>query len=62
MDVLYCDERNYFNEKQFSVMLHKRFADPPHGATAHNGPGPPHYRGFTITVRHITLGRTILDG
>ena len=25
------------------------------------GPGPPHYRGFTITLRHTTLGRTSLD-
>jgi hypothetical protein len=25
------------------------------------GPGPPHYQGFTITVRHTTLGRTPLD-
>ena len=44
---------------------------PPHGATAPRGSGPPHYRGFTITLRHITLrhitlrhttlGRTLLD-
>ena len=33
----------------------------PHGATAHNGPGPPHYRGFTITFRHTTPGMTPLD-
>jgi hypothetical protein len=32
-----------------------------HGATASSGPGPPHYRGFTITLRHTTLGRTPLD-
>ena len=25
------------------------------------GPRPPHYRDFTITLRHITLGRTPLD-
>jgi hypothetical protein len=31
------------------------------GATAPRGPGPPHYRGFTITLRHTTLGRTALD-
>jgi hypothetical protein len=30
------------------------------GATAPSGPGSPHYRGFTITLRHITLGRTPL--
>jgi hypothetical protein len=32
-----------------------------HGATAPSGPGPPHYRGFTIILRHTTLGRTPLD-
>jgi hypothetical protein len=31
------------------------------GATAPSGPGPPHCRGFTITIRHITLGKTPLD-
>jgi hypothetical protein len=30
------------------------------GATAHSGPGPPRYRGFMITLRHTTLGRTPL--
>jgi hypothetical protein len=25
------------------------------------GQGPPHYRGFTITLRHTTFGRTPLD-
>ena len=32
-----------------------------HGATAPIGPGPPHYLGFTITLRHTTLSRTPLD-
>ena len=33
------------------------------GATAPppSGPGPPQYRGFTITLRYTTLGRTPLD-
>jgi hypothetical protein len=31
------------------------------GATVPNGPGPPHYRRFTIILRHTTLGRTPLD-
>jgi hypothetical protein len=31
------------------------------GATAPSGPGPPQYRGFTITLRHTTLCRTPLD-
>ena len=26
-----------------------------------SGPGPPHYRSFTITLRHTTIGRTPLD-
>jgi hypothetical protein len=33
----------------------------PHSITAPSGPGPPHYRGFTITLRHTTLGRKPLD-
>ena len=33
----------------------------PRGATVHSGPGPTQYRGFTITLRHTTLGRTPLD-
>jgi hypothetical protein len=32
-----------------------------HGATAPSGPGPPHCRGFTVTFRHTTLGRTSLN-
>jgi hypothetical protein len=32
-----------------------------HGATAPRGPRPPHFSGFTITLRHTTLGRTPLD-
>jgi hypothetical protein len=31
-----------------------------HDPTAPSGPGPPRYRGFTITLRHTTLGRTPL--
>jgi hypothetical protein len=27
-----------------------------------SGPGPPHFRGFAIAVRHTTLGRTPLNG
>ena len=32
-----------------------------HDATAPSGPGPPHYRRLTITLRQTTLGRTPLD-
>jgi hypothetical protein len=26
-----------------------------------SGPGPPHYRGYTIILRHTTVGGTSLD-
>ena len=32
-----------------------------HGARAPRGTETPHYRGFTITLRHTTFGRTPLD-
>jgi len=32
-----------------------------HGTTAPCGPGPPHYRGLTITHRHTTLSMTPLN-
>jgi hypothetical protein len=32
-----------------------------HGATAPIGPGLTHFRGFTITLSHTTVGRTPLD-
>ena len=32
-----------------------------HGATAADGPAPPHYWGFTLAHSHTTLGRTLLD-
>ena len=32
-----------------------------HGATATFGPGPPHCRGYTITLRHTTCCRPPLD-
>jgi len=31
------------------------------GPAAPSGPGPPHYRGFTITLRYTKVGRTPLD-
>jgi hypothetical protein len=30
-----------------------------HGMTAPSVPGPPHSRGFTITLRHATLSRIL---
>ena len=34
---------------------------PSTGSSAPCGPVRPHYRGFTVTLRHTTLGRTRLD-
>jgi len=31
------------------------------GSAARSGPGPPHCPGFTVILRHTTLGRTPLD-
>jgi len=31
------------------------------GTTASRRAEPPHYQGFTFTLRHTTLGRTPLD-
>jgi hypothetical protein len=35
--------------------------DKDNDVTAPCGPRPPHYRGYTIILRHTTLGRTPLD-
>jgi hypothetical protein len=32
-----------------------------YGAKSPSGPGPPHYRGFTINLRHNTLSLTPMD-
>jgi len=44
-----------------STILYGLFLFSSHGTTALSGPGPPYYRGFTITLGHTTLGRTALD-
>ena len=38
------------------ITVHPSF----HGSTATSGPGPPHCRDYTITLRHTTLDRTPL--
>jgi hypothetical protein len=43
--------------RQFVLEIFLRIS---HGATAHSGPGLPHYRGI-ITLRHTTLARNPLD-
>jgi hypothetical protein len=46
----------------FRAPLQTQYSPPPQqGTTAPSGPGPPHYQGFIITLRHTTLGRTPLD-
>ena len=45
----------------FALRSRKRKTFPPHGATAPSGPGSPHYRGITISLRHITISRSPLD-
>jgi hypothetical protein len=45
-------------------IIHRRMivlSPPSVRATAPSGPGPPHYRCFTIILRHTTLSRTPLD-
>jgi hypothetical protein len=58
---VHCDDITIWGWKvreRLSVIKRVTFFS---GATVPNGPGPPHYRGFTITLRHIRLGRTPLD-
>jgi len=44
------------------VYFGQLFVFPPlMGKQLPSGPGPPHYRGFTVTLRHTTLGRTALE-
>jgi hypothetical protein len=47
-----------FNNVFTKILPFMRFF---HGSTAPSGPGPLHCRGFTITSRHTTIGRTPLD-
>jgi hypothetical protein len=49
-----------FSEYRSLVAVKSRIKNFPHGATAPSAPGPPHYRGFTITLRDTTLGATPL--
>ena len=55
---------NNFNTQQdkFTWILHFiRFWEFFHSVRAPSGPRPPQYRGFKITRRHITLGKSPLD-
>jgi hypothetical protein len=47
------NEIKWLEESSFYFMAQAQW--PP------SGPGPPYYRGFTITLRHTTLDRTPLD-
>jgi hypothetical protein len=46
--------------KNFQTWVVKRSFPPSPGAATPSGRGSHHYRGFTITFRHITVGRTPL--
>ena len=47
---------------QYTIRLKAFVFFPPwHNPPPTNGPGPSHYRGFTFTLRHTTLDRTLLD-
>ena len=52
-----CTSTLYYGQ----IKICSSASPPSHGTTAPSGPGPPHFRGFTITLRHTTLGRTPLD-
>jgi hypothetical protein len=43
-----------FSETSEQKYCHTRCKNPPYGATAPRGPGPTHYRGFTITPSYTT--------
>jgi len=43
------------------ILAHVNMSGFFYATTATNRPGPPHYRGFTIKLRHTALGRTHLD-
>jgi hypothetical protein len=60
----------YFKDKIVPLRMYKQrninlrgilLLFPRYGSTAPWGPRPPHYLGFTITLRHTTVGRTPLD-
>jgi hypothetical protein len=59
---------NYFARGPFfglttepHILAHVNMTGFFYGTTTPNWPEPPHYRGFTITLRHTALGRTPLD-
>jgi hypothetical protein len=48
--------RELFTQQKREIFLY------PHGETAPSGPGPPHFRGSKITLRHTTFGKAPLNG
>ena len=55
---LYCSYFRGLSPQHNSIFFFTMAQQPPPHP---NGPRPPHYRGFMITLRHTTLGRTPLD-
>jgi hypothetical protein len=59
--VLWISEQKGIISPLMCIPLRLEFIFFTHGATTSSGLGPPHYKGFTITLRHATVGRTLLD-
>jgi hypothetical protein len=55
-----CNALEFHKDVRFDALLNQNycFFD---SVIAPSGPEPPHSRGFTITLRHTTLGRTPVD-
>jgi hypothetical protein len=51
----------HFRVQRNVIEFECRYIFSPNCATVPSRPGPPHYRGFTVTLRHTTFGRTPLD-
>jgi hypothetical protein len=54
-------QKDFYLAANTMVISLKVSFPPPLWKTAPSWPGPPHYRGFTITLRHTTRGRSPLD-
>jgi len=54
--------RESLRSSEKSVTIYQYSPPPPNGATAPSGRRSRHYQGFTITLRHTTPGRTLLQG
>jgi hypothetical protein len=58
---LICSPETHDKSREHTIANRLLFITRFHDVTAPSGPAPPHYRCFTITLKHTTLGRTPLD-